>query len=420
MNKVLLITFGSRGDVQPYIALGKAIAARGATVTLCTSQSFTDGIEEHGLSVAPISIDVEAMMQSAEMEAALRTFSGKIKAMRIGRALVSRQLDETWRVVQQLRPDLIVYHPKAATATYFARALGVPAIPSFLQPGIIPTKMLPPVLLDFPDLGPIGNRVSNALFGQLLELGGRHLVSPWMKAHPELTTGGVISPVDGYCPNKSVMPRLHAFSSELVAKPDDWPKRDLITGAWFLDNDSAQPDAALESFLSSGPPPVYIGFGSMRGKDPDAITRIVIDAVRLSGSRAVLATGWGGLVSAGDQDGIHFIKTVPHDWMFQRCAAVVHHGGAGTTHLCLRSGKPMLVCPVFADQPFWGKRIAALGVGPEPIKMKDMTVTKLTRALVDLRLPDYRTAAESIGNAMRLEGGADQAADVVLSASGRT
>lgn len=420
MKKVLLITFGSRGDVQPYIALGKALAARGASVTVSTSQSFTRAIEKHGLSAASISIDVEAMMQSPEMEAALRTLGGKIRAMRIGRELVSRQLDETWQVIQELRPDLIVYHPKAATATYFARALGVPAIPSFLQPGIISTKMLPPVLLDFPDLGRVANRVSNAVFGQLLQFGGRHLVAPWMKAHPEFIAGGTLSPVDGYCPNKSVIPRLHAFSSELVPKPEDWPERDLITGAWFLDDDSAPPDSALEGFLSSGPPPVYFGFGSMRGKDPAAITRIVIDAIRLSGNRAVLATGWGGLAAEDSSDTFHVITTAPHDWLFKHCAAVVHHGGAGTTHQCLRSGKPMLICPVFADQPFWGKRIAALGAGPKPIKMKDLTTSKLTKALAELQLPGYRTVAESIGNAIRLEGGAAQAADVVLSELGMT
>jgi len=414
VKKVLLISFGSRGDVQPYIALGKALSARGAAVTLSTSKSFNDAIVMHGLTAAPNSIDVQEMMQSPEMEKALRTFRGKLQAMRIGKELVSRQLDETWQIVQDLRPDIIVYHPKAATATYFARSMGVVAVPSFLQPGIIPTKHLQPVLLPFPDLGHIGNRISNKIFGQLLQFGGRSLIGPWMKTHPELVSGGIISPLDGYCPGDMKTPRLHAFSGNLVPKPEDWPERDLITGAWFLDDDAKQPDAALENFIASGPPPIYIGFGSMRGKNPEVTTRIVIDAVRQSGNRAVLASGWGGLIETAVADEIHFIKSAPHDWLFRRCAAIVHHGGAGTVHQGLRCGRPMLICPVFADQPFWGKRVETLGVGPKPIKMKQLTTSRLATALAELRQPEYRAAAESLGKVIRHEDGAARAAEVVL------
>lgn len=414
MKKVLLITFGSRGDVQPYIALGKALSARGASVTLSTSKTFDEMIQSHGLAAAPNSIDVQEMMQSPEMEQALRTFRGKLQAIRIGKELVYRQLDETWQIVRDLRPDIIVYHPKAAAATYFARALGATAIPGFLQPGIIPTKHLPPVLLPFPDLGQFSNRVSNAFFGQLWQFAGRSFVGPWMKAHPDLLSGGDMSPLDGYCPGATEVPRLHAFSSNLVPKPEDWPDRDLLTGAWFLDEGTNQPDPALANFVLSGPPPIYFGFGSMRGKNPEKTTRIVIDAIQLSGDRAVLASGWGGLIKTDVPEGILTLNSAPHDWLFPRCAAVVHHGGAGTLHQGLRFGRPTLVCPVFADQPFWGKRIAALGVGPKPIKMKKLTTSKLATALVELRQPQYRAAAQALGEAIRVEGGAAQAAEVVF------
>ena len=414
MTKVLLISFGSRGDVQPYIALGKALSARGASVTLSTSKTFNEIIQSHGLAAAPNSIDVQEMMQSPEMEQALRSFRGKLQAMRIGKELVSRQLDESWQIVRELRPDIIVYHPKAAAATYFARAVGATAIPSFLQPGIIPTKHLPPVLVTFPDLGQFGNRVSNAIFGQILQLGGRSIVGPWMKAHPKLMLAGEISPLDGYCPRGTEVPRLHAFSRHIVPKPEDWPSRDLLTGAWFLDESVNQPDPALANFVKSGPPPIYVGFGSMRGKNPKKTTRIVIDAIRLSGTRAVLALGWGGLLNADVPEGIHIVKSAPHDWLFPRCAAVVHHGGAGTLHQGLRCGRPTLICPVFADQPFWGKRVEALGVGPKPIKMKKLTTPNLARALDELRQPQYHAAAVTLAEAIHAEGGATHAAEAVL------
>jgi len=417
MKKVLLTTFGSRGDVQPYIALGKALSDRGATVTLSTSNTFTSSIERHGLAAAPISIDVEKMIQSPEMEEALRSFRGKLQAMRLGKEYVSRQLDETWQIVQKLRPDIIVYHPKASAATYFARAVGAAAVPSFLQPGIISTKHLPPVLLSFPDLGKVGNRISNAMFGQLFQFSGQFLVGPWLKKNPKLTKDRSIFPLDGYSPSGTEISRLHAFSSNLVAKPADWPTKDLITGAWFLEEKAIQLDPALEKFFSSGPPPIYFGFGSMQGKNPEKTTRVVIDAVRRSGSRAVMATGWGGLIHTDVPEDIYIIKSVSHEWLFQRCAAVVHHGGAGTVHQGLRSGRPTLVCSVFADQPFWGKRIEALGVGPKPIKMKNLTTENLATALVELQQPAYRAAAELLGEAIHKEGGADRAAEVVLAQS---
>ena len=364
MKKVLVLTFGSRGDVQPYIALGEALAVRGAQVTLCTSKSFTSDIEAHGLSPAPLSVDVQTLAQTPEMKQALKSVRGRLSAMRTGKELVARQLEEMWRVAQDVRPDVIVYHPKAAAAPYFARALGAIAVPSFLQPGYLPTRRLPPVVVPFPDLGPIANRTSNAVIGALIDFGFRSLIKPWLKTQTALTAGGGLAAFDGYHPDAREVPRLHAFSSHLAPEPDDWAQRDYVTGAWVLNESDAAPDAALVQFLSSGPPPVYIGFGSMPDDNPEQSTRMVIDAVQRAGVRAVLAAGWGGLTIADAPETIHMIESAPHDWLFPRCSAVVHHGGAGTTHQGLRCGRPTLVCPVFGDQPFWGKRIAAIGAGP--------------------------------------------------------
>jgi len=415
VKNILLLTFGSRGDVQPYIALGKALTARGAKVTLCTSKSFTDAIRAQGLTAAPLSVDIRALAETPKFKKSLTTMRGKFRVMRESKQLMFQQLDETWRVAQQVRPDLIVYHPKAAAAAYIARALNAVAVPSFLQPGFLPTRHLPPVVVPFPDLGRFANRAANAVVGKLMQFGIRSLVGPWLKKHPELTSQGTIPLFEGYCPNGgSEVPRLHAFSSELVPKPSDWPTRDQVTGAWFLDETGESTDNSLLEFLSAGESPVYFGFGSMATGDPGRTTRIVIDAVRSTGRRAVLATGWGGLDATEVPDSIHVIKSAPHRWLFPKCSAVVHHGGAGTTHHGLRCGRPTLICPVFGDQPFWGKRVAATGVGPAPIPLKRLTTRRLEVALDQLHQEKFSRAAESISQEMLAEGGVNEVANLLI------
>ena len=171
----------------------------------------------------------------------------------------------------------------------------------------------------------------------------------------------------------------------------------------------------LARFLDAGPPPVYVGFGSMPTEDAQRLTRIVVDALDRAGERGVLATGWGGLDDTVKTDRIHMLDAAPHDWLFPRCAAVVHHGGAGTTHEGLRWGRPLIVCPVFGDQPFWGQRVQATGAGPTPLPQKRLKPEKLAEALVAVREPAMTSRAAEIGKAMQEEPGADGAASALES-----
>src|SRR5690606_35862025 len=155
-----------------------------------------------------------------------------------------------------------------------------------------------------------------------------------------------------------------------------------ITGYLFLDEQAGwQPPPALEAFLDAGEPPVYIGFGSMAGRDPEAMTALVVEALALCGRRGLLLTGWGGLHAGAVPESIFVLDAAPHSWLFPRMAAVVHHGGAGTTAEGLRAGVPAVVVPFLFDQPFWGARIEALGVGPAPIPRKQLTAARLAGAI---------------------------------------
>ncbi len=413
-SRIHILTLGSRGDVQPYIAAGKALKARGCDVIVSTGQDFNTLIEANGLRAAPLSIDMQALIETPEMKAAIHTFKGKINAWRSTKGLIQQQLDEMWSLARDVAPDLILYHPKAPVAPYLARALGAIAITSFLQPGFIPTGAFPPAFLPVPDCGQALNRLTGKAMSGLMALGQRAIMKPWLARHPDLQMGGQLAPLEGYHPSGKAIPRLHAYSRHVIAKPPEWAGHEHLTGAWFLDQSKNwPPDDKLVRFLDAGTPPVYIGFGSMPSADAAGLTRSVLEGVRRSGTRAILSTGWGALQNSDVPDNIHVLDAAPHDWLFPRCSAVVHHGGAGTTQEALRNGRPSLICPVFGDQPFWGKRIAALGAGPAPIPLKKLTADNLANALLALRDPSFTRNAEQLGIAMRDEAGAETAARLI-------
>lgn len=157
----------------------------------------------------------------------------------------------------------------------------------------------------------------------------------------------------------SPTPTIYPFSEHVVPRPTDWPASTISPGYWFLDRQSTwQPPTDLAAFLESGPPPVYIGFGSMAGLDSAKKAQAVVNALLKTGRRGIIATGWGGLSAETLPDTIFKLQAAPHDWLFDHVSAVVHHGGAGTTAAGLRAGRPTVICPFFGDQPFWGRRVA--------------------------------------------------------------
>jgi sterol 3beta-glucosyltransferase len=208
---------------------------------------------------------------------------------------------------------------------------------------------------------------------------------------------------------------LHGFSAHVVPRPADWPDHAAISGFWHLERQADwQPGAALEDFLAAGEPPVYVGFGSMAGKDPARLTKIVLEALQEAAVRGILASGWGGLAAQDLPESVFQIDHAPHDWLFPRMSAVVHHGGAGTTAAGLRAGRPAVVCPFMGDQPFWASRVSALGAGPEPIPQKKLTAGGLAAAIrAALRNDKYQENALALGGKIRLEDGVSTAVSMI-------
>jgi sterol 3beta-glucosyltransferase len=207
------------------------------------------------------------------------------------------------------------------------------------------------------------------------------------------------------------VPMLYGYSPVVVPKPSDWNEHVHVTGYWFLDHASDwQPPADLVDFLGSGPPLIYIGFGSLLSRGSEKASRIVLDALKQSGQRGVMATGWGGLSQSDLPDEVFSVESVPHDWLFPRMAAVVHHGGAGTTGAGLRAGVPSIVIPFSKDQPFWARRVKALGAGPDPIPRKRLTASRLAHAMrVAVMDESIRKRAAVLGQTIRAEDGVGNA-----------
>ena len=410
-KRILILTAGSRGDIQPYVALAKGLQQAGFDVTLATDLAFNTLVTSHGVRFASIRAPFAQMMQNDEGKAAL---AGK---KRIGlkqiQTMLRQMMDDAWEIAQQVQPDMVLYHPKPLAGYHIADKLGVPGILAIALPAYSPTDDFFSPVFGGGNYGRLLNRLSHLLYLKVSLLPYRRFLNRWRKEQlnlPPFSSDLVM--------REQPVPILYAYSPAVVPIPNDWRGNVNVTGYWFLDSAEAwEPPSELSAFLEKGEAPLYLGFGSMAAPDSPGITHVILEAVRQSNKRAILATGWGGisgLESLNISGNIHLLKSAPHDWLFPRCSAVVHHGGAGTTGAGLRAGKPTIICPFFGDQPFWGKQIYKLGAGPNPIRQKRLSINRLRQAILEATSnARMRRSAESIGKRIRAENGVAQAVEIV-------
>jgi UDP:flavonoid glycosyltransferase YjiC (YdhE family) len=263
-------------------------------------------------------------------------------------------------------------------------------------------------------LGGFYNRWTYVLTEQIAWMAGRTWTNRWRKHSLGLPTLPLRTPFTKLY--RTGEPFIYGFSEHVIPRPRDWPSTHEITGYWFLDEKELwSPPPGLVDFLASGPKPVYIGFGSMAGEVAEKLTDVSVEAVNLANKRAVFVGGWAANTDRAFPDSVYSLDFAPHDWLFPRMAAVVHHGGAGTTAAGLRAGVPTVVVPFFADQPFWGRRVHALGVGPMPMSMKNLTGRGLADAISHTAShSEIQRNASDLGKRIRTEDGVGKAVERVI------
>jgi sterol 3beta-glucosyltransferase len=406
--RISILTFGTRGDVQPYVALGVGLKAAGHAITLATTAEFGPLVTGYGLQHDTLRGDFLKAAQAAEGKSASGKRGNPLKLIRQYIEMARETLDDEWASAQQ--SDALVYNLAALGGYHIAEKLGIPSFATFPAPLYSPTREFPSPFMPFSSLGPF-NKLSHQLFAKIGPTIYRKPINEWRRD------------VLGLPPAKSEdrlhgkpLPKLYAYSPAVLPRPADWDESTVVTGYWFLDAPADwMPALALVDFLNSGPPPVYIGFGSMFMSGGARKTEIVLKALRLAGQRGILATGWGGLTADDAPEDVFVLDAAPHDWLFPRVAAVVHHGGAGTTGAALRAGRPSVICPFVGDQTFWGRRVAMLGVGPSPIPTHKLTAERLAdairQAVTDQNM--HRRAA-ALGETIRAENGVECAIERII------
>jgi len=408
----VIASIGTRGDVQPYVVLGKELQARGHKVTIATHVEHRNLIEPHGLAHRAIFGSFREMMNSEAGRRFLESGASPARYLKAFRELFApitrRWIEEADAALADA--DAGVFYAAAISAIIAAEGRRLPFV-TVAPHGTLPTRAF---TMGLPKIPVVAGYVARFGFGFLLD---RIWEFDANVTEAHLRARGVTKrgPIWRDLVRRGV-PHLHLFSEHVVPKPKDWPACAEILGYCFLDTPpSWQPPARLVDFLASGPPPIYVGFGSMTGMQPELLANLTREALRQARQRAVIGMGWGSMRGFEGSDDTFVIDDVPHDWLFPRVAAVVQHCGAGTVAAALRAGRPIVGVPFFADQPTWAEQLHALGVAPPPVPKRKLTAGRLARAITEVvSNPGYAARAATIGAAIRAESGVKRAADRVL------
>ncbi len=416
--KVLVLAHGTRGDVQPYAALALALQQAGHQVTLAAPAASASLAAPYDLPFAAVHDGPNTLVDDPRILEAIETnyrgLRGKkvaLEVMRLSKPLMAKVCADMVAAARA-GADVVVHLP-GIPGHRIAEAMGVPAVPAALQPGWVPTATFRNPLLPLP-LPRVLNRASYLPIRMMLRSFGAAadttLDLPRRRGRHDILRR----------PDGGPATVLQAFSSELLPPEPDYPPWVHTTGFWFL---PAPPDwappAHLTDFMAADEPPVYIGFGSMAGTDPRRVGAIVAEAVALAGVRAVVVAGWGGIRLDDLPEQVLLLDQAPHDWLFPRMGAVVHHGGGGTTGAALAAGRPQVICPFVADQPFWAARAHAAGVAPAPQPQRGLTASGLAQAIRQaVTDPRMATRADRLGTHIRAEDGVHAAVRVLEALTG--
>ncbi|MCJ1438511.1 hypothetical protein MMC27_007901 [Xylographa pallens] len=449
MNVVIQVV-GSRGDVQPFVSLGKILKETyGHRVRLATHPVFRGFVEENGLEFFSIGGDPAELMAFMVKNPGLMPGRDALRSGDIGkrRKGMYEIVKGCWRSCfeagdgtgvevsdsnldcqmnynsgpavpdspadQPFVADAIIANPPSFAHIHCAEKMGIPLHLMFTMPWS-PTQAFPHPLANIQSSNAdvsMTNFISYALVEMMTWQGLGDVINRFREKSLGLEPVSLM-----WAPGMASrlrIPYTYCWSPALIPKPKDWGPHISVSGFYFLSlAANYTPADDLKAFLDAGPPPIYIGFGSIVLDDPDGMTRLIFEAVQKTGQRALVSKGWGGFGAdtLTIPEGVFMLGNVPHDWLFKHVSCVVHHGGAGTTAAGIALGKPTVIVPFFGDQPFWGAMVAKAGAGPSPIPNKVLTASKLAAAIMEALKPLTLQRAQELGERIRSERGAETGA----------
>ncbi|KAG2526793.1 hypothetical protein JM18_004205 [Phytophthora kernoviae] len=420
---------GTRGDVQPFLAIAHRLQQDGHRVRLATHAVYREFVMSHGVEFYPLGGDPK------ELAAYMVKTGGHLIPTKIetltkdvprNREMINEIVQSTWPAVSDSDPDgggpgvpgppfraqAIIANPVSYGHIHVAERLGVPLHIMFPQPWV-PTMAFPHPLSNLPYTGKWQKRnyLSYKIVDLIMWQGTEGLINEFRTEVLKLRKirSGDFGPE--LLLNLEI-PHSFMWSPKLVSKPADWGDLYDIIGTVTLKEAASvySPSPELEAFLGNDGGPIFVGFGSMILADPLTTTKMIIEAAKQANVRVLIQSSWSDM--AGDLDipsNVFFLGNCPHDWLMPRVSAVVHHGGAGTTAAGLLAGKPTFIVPFFGDQPFWGQAVMSARVGVPPCPIGQLTTDVLRKAFVDLANPDLRARALELRDTMQQEDGAQEA-----------
>lgn len=438
---IVIMVIGSRGDIQPFLKVGKILKEYGHRVRIASHPTFREFVQdEQGLEFFSVGGDPSELMAFMVKNPGLIPNLQTIREGEIGRrrAAMAVMFEGFWRACinatddeqdkdnlkmmggrSPFMADAIIANPPSMAHVHIAEKLGIPLHIMFTFP-YSPTQQFPHPLANIQQQkSNVDANYANFMSYPLVETMTWQGLGDIVNRFRERTLG--LEPVSSlWAPGalyRMKVPYTYLWSPSLVPKPKDWGPEIDIAGFVFLDLASDfKPDKDLEDFLSAGEPPVYIGFGSIVVDDPNAFTDMIFEAAKMAGVRALVNKGWGGLGrdNKDTPDHVFMLGNTPHDWLFPRVKAVIHHGGAGTTAIGLKLGKPTMIVPFFGDQPFWGAMVAEAKAGAHQcIPFKKLTVERLAEGIKQCLTEEAQVNVQRIADSIAKEG--DGAENAVMS-----
>jgi len=408
--RIVLLAFGSRGDIQPFLALASELRGKGHTVTFAAPKIFQSMVEENQLKFTPLAGDPEEISRLLN-SAGENLFQMARKLWRYALQVENETVFSASKAIQDA--DLLIH---GFAFTYIGHQLatlqGIPDVSIQMFPSFAPTRSMPAVGQPANMPGSInyfGHWFNSQIFRFLALIGKAFLNDEGKKLLPR-SNPLPFEPGFGRPPT----PLLFAISPAVVGEPEEWRNRSIFTpGYFFLDEPDYHPPKELIKFLVDGDPPICVTFGSMINQDSPRVIKSILDAADQLKLRVILISGWAILPDDHSTENVYLIDAIPHSFIFPKCSTIIHHGGAGTTAAAARSGKPQIIIPHIGDQPFWSQRMYSLGVSSPPLKMGKIDSKTMVKALKSTTDPSIIARAFELGQKIALEDGLGSAIIII-------